>query len=90
MPKRWARADRVGYLPDMFGHIAQMPQILRQRVSHQQSCGKASASIDRHAFFWRSPDGSLVNAGYLVGGYGNSMPVRHPGAARLSSASTAA
>jgi hypothetical protein len=32
----WQRADalggamRVGYLPDMFGHIAQMPQILRR------------------------------------------------------------
>src|SRR5688572_4918972 len=31
----WARADelggpmRIGYLPDMFGHIAQMPQLLR-------------------------------------------------------------
>jgi alpha-mannosidase len=48
----WARAEalggamRVGYLPDMFGHIAQMPQILRR------------AGIDR-AVVWRGVPASI-------------------------------
>ena len=74
----WARAEslggamRVGYLPDMFGHIAQMPQILRRSGIHRAVVWRGvPASIDRHAFFWRSPDGSVVETEYLVGGYGN-------------------
>lgn len=74
----WARAEalggamRVGYLPDMFGHIAQMPQILRRSGIERAVVWRGvPASIDRHAFFWRSPDGSTVDTEYLVGGYGN-------------------
>jgi alpha-mannosidase len=74
----WWRAEalggamRVGYLPDMFGHIAQMPQILRRAGIERAVVWRGvPASIDRHAFFWRSPDGSVVDTEYLVGGYGN-------------------
>jgi mannosylglycerate hydrolase len=62
----------VGYLPDMFGHIAQMPQILRRAGIRDAVVWRGvPAAIDRHAFTWRSPDGSSVRAEYLVGGYGN-------------------
>ncbi|HEX3427470.1 MAG TPA: hypothetical protein VHS36_01585, partial [Candidatus Limnocylindrales bacterium] len=62
----------VGYLPDMFGHIAQMPQILRRAGIERAVVWRGvPAAIDRHAFEWRSPDGSQVRAEYLVGGYGN-------------------
>jgi len=62
----------VGYLPDMFGHIAQMPQILRRAgIRHAVVWRGVPAAVDRHAFTWRSPDGSSVRAEYLVGGYGN-------------------
>ncbi len=62
----------VGYLPNMFGHIAQMPQILRRAgIRHAVVWRGVPAAIDRHAFTWRSPDGSSVRAEYLVGGYGN-------------------
>ncbi|HXI80716.1 MAG TPA: hypothetical protein VNM34_07845, partial [Verrucomicrobiae bacterium] len=62
----------VGYLPDMFGHIAQMPQILRRAgIGHAVVWRGVPAAIDRHAFTWRSPDGSEVRTEYLVGGYGN-------------------
>jgi alpha-mannosidase len=62
----------VGYLPDMFGHIAQMPQILRRAgIRHAVVWRGVPAAIDRHAFTWSSPDGSSVRAEYLVGGYGN-------------------
>jgi alpha-mannosidase len=75
----WARADelggpmRVGYLPDMFGHIAQMPQLLRAAgVTDAVVWRGVQAAIDRHAFRWESPDGSWVRAEYLAGGYGNA------------------
>src|SRR5258706_12163072 len=62
----------VGYLPDMFGHVAQMPQILRRAgIRHAVVWRGVPAAVDRHAFTWRSPDGSEVRAEYLVGGYGN-------------------
>ena len=74
----WARAEslggamRVGYLPDMFGHIAQMPQILRRSgIDRAVVWRGVPAAIDRHAFLWGSPDGSVVDTEYLVGGYGN-------------------
>jgi mannosylglycerate hydrolase len=74
----WARAEGlggamcVGYLPDMFGHIAQMPQILRRSgIDRAVVWRGVPAAIDRHAFIWRSPDGSAVETEYLVGGYGN-------------------
>ena len=63
---------RVGYLPDMFGHVAQMPQILRRAGIDGPSSGAACrSSIDRHRFVWLAPDGSAVETEYLVGGYGN-------------------
>ena len=74
----WQRAEalggamRVGYLPDMFGHIAQMPQILRRAgIDRAVVWRGVPAVIDRHHFLWRSPDGSTVDTEYLVGGYGN-------------------
>ncbi|HET7472766.1 MAG TPA: hypothetical protein VFJ71_06550, partial [Candidatus Limnocylindrales bacterium] len=74
----WHAAERlgaampVGYLPDMFGHVAQMPQILRRAgIRHAVVWRGVPAAIDRNAFTWRSPDGSAVRTEYLVGGYGN-------------------
>ncbi len=62
----------VGYLPDMFGHVAQMPQILRQAgFSHAVVWRGVPSAVDRTAFVWQSPDGSAVRAEYLVAGYGN-------------------
>ena len=62
----------VGYLPDMFGHIAQMPQLLRSSGSSTPSCG---AACPRRSTPRRSPgsapDGSAVRAEYLSDGYSN-------------------
>ncbi|MDQ3690152.1 MAG: alpha-mannosidase, partial [Chloroflexota bacterium] len=75
----WARAldfgepMHVGYLPDMFGHVAQMPQILRRAgLSDAVVWRGVPAAIDRHAFRWESPDGSWVRAEYMPSGYGNA------------------
>ncbi|WP_433559955.1 hypothetical protein ACQPWY_18230 [Pseudonocardia xinjiangensis] len=74
-----ARADElgaampVGYLPDEFGHCAQMPQILASAgFAHACLWRGVPASVDGHAFRWVAPDGSAVRVEYLVGGYGNA------------------
>ena len=65
-------AMEVGYLPDMFGHVAQMPQILAQAgIEHAVVWRGVPSAVDRNAFRWESPDGSGVRAEYLVAGYGN-------------------
>ena len=66
------RAMPIGYLPDMFGHVAQMPQILRRAgIADAVVWRGVPEAMDRHAFDWSSPDGSTVRCEYLLGGYGN-------------------
>ncbi len=79
LERGWERAEafggpmRAGYLPDMFGHVAQMPQILRSAgLSDAVVWRGVPAAIDCHAFRWESPDGSWVRAEYLPAGYGNA------------------
>jgi mannosylglycerate hydrolase len=65
-------AMSVGYLPDMFGHCAQMPQILlRSGLRHACVWRGVPDRVDRHAFRWVAPDGSDIRTEYLPGGYGN-------------------
>jgi mannosylglycerate hydrolase len=62
----------VGYLPDMFGHVAQMPQLLRLAgLEHAVVWRGVPAEVDRTAFWWQAPDGSTVRAEYLPVGYAN-------------------
>ena len=62
----------VGYLPDMFGHIAQMPQILAAGGFRDTVVWRGvPSSVTKNAFVWESPDGSSVRAEYLPVGYGN-------------------
>jgi mannosylglycerate hydrolase len=62
----------VGYLPDMFGHIAQMPQILRLAGFRDAVVWRGVPSqVTENAFVWVAPDGSSVRAEYLPVGYGN-------------------
>ncbi|MEY2419310.1 MAG: 2-O-(6-phospho-alpha-D-mannosyl)-D-glycerate hydrolase [Actinomycetota bacterium] len=65
-------AMNVGYLPDMFGHVSQMPQIFRLfGFEHAVVWRGVPNAVDRTAFMWSSPDGSTVRAEYLWRGYGN-------------------
>src|SRR6478735_321446 len=84
-----ARAARVGpvmpigYLPDMFGHCAQMPQILRHVGIDQAVVYRGvPAEVDRHEFWWRSPDGTGIRTEFLANSYGNVADVFGGGAAR--------
>jgi mannosylglycerate hydrolase len=69
---RFGGAMAVGYLPDMFGHVAQMPQVLAGfGFEHAVVWRGVPAAIDRSGFWWQAPDGSTVRAEYLPQGYGN-------------------
>ena len=79
LERGWARAEafgrpmQAGYLPDMFGHVAQMPQILRRAgLADAVVWRGVPSAVDRHRFRWESPDGSFVRAEYLANGYGNA------------------
>lgn len=63
-------APTIGYLPDQFGHIGQMPQMLRRAGIERAVVWRGvPAVIDRTAFRWEAPDGSAVVAEYLAFGY---------------------
>src|SRR6478672_4254845 len=65
-------AMAVGYLPDMFGHVAQMPQLLRQAgLEHAVVWRGVPSTVTQTAFWWEAPDGSRVRAEYLYGSYSN-------------------
>jgi mannosylglycerate hydrolase len=74
----------VGYLPDMFGHVAQMPQLLVQFGFTDAVVWRGVPStIDAPQFWWVAPDGSRVRTEYLPAGYGNGSELpRDPAAVR--------
>jgi hypothetical protein len=69
---RFGGAMDVGYLPDMFGHVAQMPQILRLAgLEHAVVWRGVPSAVQQTAFWWEALDGSRVRAEFLVGSYSN-------------------
>jgi hypothetical protein len=79
---RLGGAMEVGYLPDMFGHVAQMPQILRRAgLDHAVVWRGVPSAIRATGFVWEALDGSSVRAEYLYGSYSNGrdMPFEAKG-----------
>lgn len=61
----------IGYLPDSFGHIAQMPQILKKSgISYAVIWRGVPKKVKTSEFYWESPDGSKVLTLYMPLGYG--------------------
>ncbi|MDX2272885.1 MAG: glycoside hydrolase family 38 C-terminal domain-containing protein [Cyanobacteriota bacterium] len=64
-----------GYMPDSFGHIAVMPQILQgfglRSFIFMRGVSEALFRSAGNEFWWESADGSRVLAVYLRGGYDN-------------------
>jgi mannosylglycerate hydrolase len=58
----------VGYLPDTFGHVGQMPQILRTMGIHSAVLWRG-ADAPQAEFDWQAPDGSVVGTVFLTQGY---------------------
>ncbi|MGH2785804.1 MAG: alpha-mannosidase [Actinomycetota bacterium] len=77
MAERLGGSMRIGYIPDSFGHISQMPQILAL-AGFTDACvwRGVPEAVDRAAFRWEAPDGSSVRAIYLARSYSNgaSLP----------------
>ncbi|XVQ82540.1 alpha-mannosidase [Microbispora siamensis] len=64
----------VGYLPDQFGHCAQMPQMLALAGLRLACLWRGvPAHVDRDAFDWTGADGTTIRTTYLPGGYGNAF-----------------
>ncbi len=65
---------RAGYLPDSFGHAAQMPQIYRQLgFRHAVVWRGVPLAIDRVAFIWEAPDGSRILTAYMGNSYSQGV-----------------
>lgn len=60
----------IGYLPDSFGHIGQMPQIL-QGFGINSACLWRGLDDQLCELIWQSPDGSKVLLAYLRDSYSN-------------------
>ena len=62
----------VGYMPDQFGHAAQIPQMLRLfGIDGAVLWRGVGPERPPHQFRWISPDGSAVTAMWLQDGYGS-------------------
>jgi alpha-mannosidase len=62
---------KIGYLPDPFGHIAQMPQILRGFGIHAAFLARG-VDPPKTEFYWEAPDGSRVLTHWFALGYCNA------------------
>jgi mannosylglycerate hydrolase len=77
--KRFGPKMMVGYMPDSFGHIGQMPQILRG-FGMDNACLWRGLDDQPAEFWWASPDGSRVLMAYLRNSYANGagLPASEP------------
>ncbi len=70
--RRFGEPIEIGYLPDQFGHIAQMPQILAgfglKAAIVWRGVGR---DIERNRFVWQALDGTEIFTTYLPFGYSN-------------------
>jgi alpha-mannosidase len=77
----------VGYVPDPFGHVGQLPQILRG-FGIDTACFRRGLGDEPCELQWEAPDGSRVLVAYLRDGYDNAA--RLPGEASAFASSVCA
>lgn len=79
---RFGGGTNVGYVPDPFGHCAQMPQILQGfgMDAYVFMRGLDAQTLGTHGsiFDWEAPDGSRVLAVYQPQGYLAAGALGHP------------
>lgn len=64
---------RVGYVPDQFGHVGQLPQIFAGFGMQTAILWRGVGSnVESSLFRWVAPDGSALLTVYLPQGYGNA------------------
>jgi len=63
----------LGYVPDQFGHVGQLPQIFAgfgfEAAVLWRGVGE---DVDGTSFLWQSPDGTRLFTVFLARGYGNA------------------
>ncbi|WNR46133.1 glycoside hydrolase family 38 N-terminal domain-containing protein [Paenibacillus roseipurpureus] len=64
----FGQPQMIGYLPDTFGHIGQMPQLLRQFGIDNAILWRGLAG-HKAELVWQSPDGSKIDTFFLPEGY---------------------
>ncbi|MGB9895505.1 MAG: hypothetical protein ACPLN2_06330, partial [Thermoproteota archaeon] len=73
--EQFGHVMKVGYLPDTFGHVAQIPQILRgfdiDNVVFMRGLGDEGEKLG-FEFIWKAPSGDKVTAIHLINGYCNA------------------
>jgi len=74
MGKAYGGVCKLGYVPDGFGHIAQLPQILRgfgiDNAFFWRGLGEEGERLGTE-FLWKAPDGSTVTTVWMPWGYHN-------------------
>jgi mannosylglycerate hydrolase len=76
MSLEFGKYQEIGYLPDMFGHIAQMPQILRG-FGIEKSVVWRGAAPNNCMFIWKGIDESEILANHLTEGYYNTFLINY-------------
>jgi len=74
--EKLGKVMKIGYLPDTFGHTAQLPQMLKGFDLDTFFFHRGMPPIFEESgtpFIWKAPDGSRVLAFYLYRGYCNLM-----------------
>ncbi len=70
---------RVGYVPDCFGHIAQLPQILQGfGIDNAVFWRGVGAEAEKSEFYWTAPDGTRVLVIHLADALGYSNARQMP------------
>jgi alpha-mannosidase len=65
---------RLGYAPDLFGHVGQLPQLFAGFGFDTAIVWRGvPAEVDQTAFDWEAPDGTRLFTVYLRHGYGNAV-----------------
>jgi alpha-mannosidase len=65
---------RVGYVPDQFGHVGQLPQIFSQLGFPAAVLWRGVGDdVGETLFVWEAPDGTRLPTVYLMHGYGNAV-----------------
>jgi hypothetical protein len=64
----------VGYVPDQFGHVGQLPQLFAGFGFDAAALWRGvGGDVDDVAFLWEAPDGTRAFTLYLERGYGNAV-----------------
>ena len=77
--RRFGPKMMVGYIPDPFGHIGQLPQVFRG-FGLETTAFRRGLSDEACELWWEAPDGSRVFTVYLRDGYDNAanLPTSDP------------